>query len=213
MADGGRTAHFQYTETLSCNISKSSGMAKVLRTCKLIVWDECTMAHKKTLEAFHRIMQDFRSNQQPFAGALILLSGDFRQTLSVILRSTTADELNACLKSPRLWVHVRKLSLTTNMRVQLLNDASAARFAKQLLNIGNGKMPIDATTKCITFPTDFCNLKETKEDLIQSVFSAIAQNYKNHQWVSVRAILAANNLDVNAINMSIQNKIPGGTAT
>lgn len=52
---GGRTAHsalklplnMQFIETPTCNISKASGMAKVLQKCKLIVWDECTMAHKK----------------------------------------------------------------------------------------------------------------------------------------------------------------------
>lgn len=54
LLDGGRTAHsafklplnIQYTETPICNISKSSGMGEVLQRCKLIVWDEVTMAHK-----------------------------------------------------------------------------------------------------------------------------------------------------------------------
>lgn len=54
------------------------------------------MANKKSVEAFHRTMQDLRGNQQLFGGALILLSGDFRQTLPVIPRSTPADEINAC---------------------------------------------------------------------------------------------------------------------
>ena len=44
------------------------------------------MANKKSLEAFNRTMQDLRGNQQLFGGALILLSEDFRQTLSVIPR-------------------------------------------------------------------------------------------------------------------------------
>ena len=56
---GGRTAHstlklplnFYSTKTPTCNISKSSGMGKLLQQCKLIIWDECTMAHKKSLEA------------------------------------------------------------------------------------------------------------------------------------------------------------------
>ncbi|KAG8234178.1 hypothetical protein J437_LFUL007338 [Ladona fulva] len=36
-----------FIETPMCNISKASGMGKVLQKCKLVVWDECTMAHKK----------------------------------------------------------------------------------------------------------------------------------------------------------------------
>ncbi|XP_054290927.1 uncharacterized protein LOC129005912 [Macrosteles quadrilineatus] len=144
LLDGGRTAHSafklplnlnQATET-PCNISKTSGMATVLKTCKLIIWDECTMAHKKGLEALDRTLRDFRNDQRPMGGALILLAGDFRQTLPVIPRSTPADELNACLKNSVLWRYVKKITLSTNMRVHLLEDDSAEHFAKQLLDLG-----------------------------------------------------------------------------
>jgi ATP-dependent DNA helicase PIF1 len=150
-----------------------------------------------------------RGNDQLFGGALILLSGDFRQTLPVIPRSTPADELNACLKSSVLWRHVQILTLKTNMRVQLQNDASAERFAKQLLDIGDGKIPINESTKLITLPPNFYTITPNRDDLIHKVFPNIAQNYKNHQWLSMRAILAAKNTDVNGINSSILNEIPG----
>ncbi|XP_066453866.1 uncharacterized protein [Eleutherodactylus coqui] len=214
LLDGGRTVHsalklplnLQATEMPTCNITKNSGMDKVLQTCELIIWDECTMAHKKALEALDRTLQDLRGNAQPFGGALILLSGDFRQTLPVIPRSTPADELNACLKSSVLWRHVKKLTLKTNMRVQLQNDASAERFAKQLLDIGNGKMPIDRSTQCITLPTNFGKMTSTKDELIQKVFPNIARNYKNHQWLSARAILAATNNDVSVNAKTVTNQ-------
>ena len=48
------------------------------------------MAHKKSLEALDRIMNDLLNNQNRFGEAIILLSGDFRHTLPV-------DELNALL--------------------------------------------------------------------------------------------------------------------
>jgi hypothetical protein len=56
------------------------------------------------------------------------------------------------------------------MRVQLQHDESAKHFAKQLLDIGNGKMAIDEPTKCITLPTNFCNITSTRDELIQKVF-------------------------------------------
>ena len=49
------------------------------------------MAHKKSLEALDRTLQDLRANANPFGRALILLAGDFRQTLPVIPKSTPAD--------------------------------------------------------------------------------------------------------------------------
>ena len=43
------------------------------------------MAHKKSLEALERTMKNLRNNQNRFGGTMILLAGDFRQTLPVIL--------------------------------------------------------------------------------------------------------------------------------
>lgn len=136
------------------------------------------MTHKKSLEALHRTMQDLRRNQQIFGGALILLSGDFRQTLPVIPRSIPADEINACLKYSFLWRHVQKLTLNINMRVQLQNNqsGSADRFSKQLLKIGNGKVRIDNTNGLITLPNNFCTILQSKEELIERVFPNIVQN-------------------------------------
>ncbi|KAM8702310.1 hypothetical protein ACLKA7_004974 [Drosophila subpalustris] len=111
-------------------------MAKVLAASKIIIWDECTMAHKRALEALNRTLKDLRNDSRCFGGAMILLSGDFRQILPVIPRSTAADEINACLKSSNLWRYVKKLQMTTNMRVTLLNDTSAKDFSEQLLTIG-----------------------------------------------------------------------------
>lgn len=87
------------------------------------------MAHKKSLEALDRTLQDLRQNNRLFGGLVILLSGDFRQTLPVISRCTPADELNACLKTSTLWRNVTKLTLRTNMRVILQNDPTAEVFA------------------------------------------------------------------------------------
>ncbi|UYV60350.1 hypothetical protein LAZ67_1000902 [Cordylochernes scorpioides] len=149
---GGRTAHsvlklpltFAEGQTAVCNIRKNSDKASLLRSCKLLVWDECTMAHKIALEALDRTLQDIRDDPQPMGGLVVLLAGDFRQTLPVVTRGTPADELNACLKSSYLWSHIVKMHLTVNMRVQLHNDTTAAQFADELLKIGEGQLETDS---------------------------------------------------------------------
>jgi len=75
-------------------------------------------------------------------GALVLLAGDFRQTLPVIPRSTPADKLNVCLKNSALWRHVKHITLSTNMRVHLLRNVSAQTCTKQLMDMGDGKLPV-----------------------------------------------------------------------
>ncbi|CAH2216614.1 jg141 [Pararge aegeria aegeria] len=67
----------------------------------------------------------------------------------MMMMMTAADEINACLKSSNLWRYVKKLQLTTNMRVTLLDDTSAEDFLEQLLTIGNGQVPVDESSALI----------------------------------------------------------------
>ncbi|UYV70004.1 hypothetical protein LAZ67_7001447 [Cordylochernes scorpioides] len=146
---GGRTAHsvlklpltFPEGQTAVCNIQKNSDKASLLRSCKLLVWDECTMAHKmpwKPLIGHYRISVIFHN---PWCFWPVISDSP---TDSVVTRDTPADELNACLKSSYLWSHIVKMHLTVNMRVQLHNDTTAAQFADELLKIGEGQLETDS---------------------------------------------------------------------
>ncbi|GBP24504.1 ATP-dependent DNA helicase pif1 [Eumeta japonica] len=92
LLDGRRTAHSALKFPLNihtnpsamCNLKKHSGTPDVLRKCKIIIWSECTMVHQYSLEALDRFLKDVKNNTRLFGGALLLVSGDFRQTLSVI---------------------------------------------------------------------------------------------------------------------------------
>lgn len=211
MADGLHIQHSNYIHTnpnAVCNIKKHSSMAKVLQKCKIIIWDECTMAHKHSLEALDRMMKDLNNNIRLFGGAVLLLSGNFRQTLLVIPLATYADENNACIKQSYLWRNICTLRLNTNIRVQLQNDPLALSFSEQLLNIGNGTIPLHGDTQCIKLPNNFCNMVNTKYALIESIFPDLQANYINHAFREP-AILAAKNIDVDTINFKIHQSLPG----
>lgn len=104
-----------------------------------------------------------------------MLSGDFRQTLPLMPRSTYTDEINACLKYSILWRNVHTLEFTTNMRVTLLNDF-LADSSKQLLDIGNGTVVMDQSTRTIDLPNGFWDIMNTKELLINNVFPNVSEN-------------------------------------
>ena len=82
---GGRTAHsmfkipinMQQQDIPTCNISRNASMASVIKDCVLIVWNECTMAHKKCIEAFDNTLRDIRQNNLVMGRNTVLLSGDF----------------------------------------------------------------------------------------------------------------------------------------
>jgi hypothetical protein len=221
LLQGGRTAHstlklpfvFMHDEHHLCSIRKGTGEAKILEVCELIVWDECTMAHRYALEALNNTLQDLRGNGKNMGGVVVLLAGDFRQTLPVIQKGTMADELKACLKSSYLWRHVKPLKLSTNMRVHLQGDVSAGQFAEQLLAIGNGKIPVDPANGLINISDNFCNVVRSVEELKNNVFPNIQTHFKDHKWLCERAILAPKNVNVNAINLQIQEQLPGETTS
>ncbi|XP_028030395.1 uncharacterized protein LOC114243194 [Bombyx mandarina] len=166
------------------------------------------MAHKYSLEALNRTLKDIKNNDKLFGCTLLVLSGDFRQTLPVIPRSTYADEINACLKSSTLWRNVEIVQLKVNMRVQMLQDPSAETFSKQLLDIGDGKVTI-AETGYIKLANDFCTIIDSQDALIEQVFPDVHTNYINLEWLAERAMLAAKNVDVDILNLKIQQLLPG----
>jgi hypothetical protein len=219
LLSGGRTAHstlqlpfnLAHMENTTCNITKGTGRALVLRDCKILVWDECTMAHKNALEALDKTLQDIRNSKQIMGGLVVLLAGDFRQTLPVIPRGTPADELNACLKASSLWMQVKKLALTTNMRVWLHQDVTAGTFAQQLLDLGNGVWQQDPLNNEVIFPRDFCNLVSNVEELKEKVFPSLRIHFKDQSWLFERAILAPRNEIVEKVNYQLLQQLPGVT--
>jgi len=89
------------------------------------------------------------------------------------------------------------------MKNEFENDKSGDFFSIQLLDIGNGKIPVESSSGYITFLNNFCYLTKSKTKLTEKVFPNIAKIYKNHVWLSNRVILAAKNVDANEMNFQI----------
>jgi ATP-dependent DNA helicase PIF1 len=166
------------------------------------------MMHKHGLEALNRSLQDIRDNDDIMGGLIVILAGDFRQTLPVIPRGTMIDEIKACIKSSQLWRYAKTMKLQTNMRVQRSNGFDAQTFSDYLLSIGNGQEKSDAETGKITLCKDFCMLCPNLNSLINHVYPNINQHISDHEWLQKRAILAPINVKVDEINSSIQEMMP-----
>ena len=216
LLDGGRTAHSSFklplnlaqNESPTCNIAKSSPLADLLKECCLIVWDECTMSHKGAFQALDKTLQDIKGNKTIMGGITFVMAGDFRQTLPVIPRGTRADEVKASVKSSYLWNSIKKLNLSTNMRVHLHGDQHAGLFAKRLLDIGNGTVKPNPTDGQIDM-RGIAIVVNTAEELANKVFPQLSSNYKNKEWLCERAILAPRNDITREINEKLIKHIPG----
>uniref|UniRef100_UPI00358DF35C uncharacterized protein n=1 Tax=Myxine glutinosa TaxID=7769 RepID=UPI00358DF35C len=88
---GGRTSHHRFKlpvpilENSTCNISPTSKDADTLRKANLFIWDEAPMTPAYALAAVDRCLRDVTSNNIPFGGKVLLLGGDFRQVLPVVM--------------------------------------------------------------------------------------------------------------------------------
>ncbi|KAH0767208.1 hypothetical protein KY285_003079 [Solanum tuberosum] len=141
---GGRTTHSRFKipidldENSSCNISKESSLASLIRQAKLIVWDEVSMAKRRMIEVLDLLLKDLINTNVLFGGKVIVLGGDFRQTLPVVQYIKKEDFIAQSLLYSTIWNELEKFHLSENMRARI--DPT---FCDYLLKIGNGQEQVD----------------------------------------------------------------------
>ena len=74
-------------------------------------------------------------NGNPFGGKILILSGDFRQTLPVIPGASSATVIDSAINRSYLWKLFKVLKLEENMRVKASSDPSLEAFDKWTLSI------------------------------------------------------------------------------
>ena len=76
-------------------------------------------------------------NDSPFGGQTIVLGGDFRQVLSVVLYASRASTVQNSVKYLQLWPLFGISNLSKNMRAK----PEELDFANVLFQIGTGEYP------------------------------------------------------------------------
>ncbi|KAJ9568236.1 LOW QUALITY PROTEIN: hypothetical protein OSB04_004202 [Centaurea solstitialis] len=76
---GGRTSHSRFkiplnlAEGVACRISKQSSLANLIRSCKVIIWDEAPMANRIAVEALNGLLQDLMDSPSLLEARLLFL--------------------------------------------------------------------------------------------------------------------------------------------
>jgi hypothetical protein len=159
------------------------------------------LASKFAFEAVDRLFKDLCNNEEPFGGKIVVISGDFRQTLPIVKCGNRTQIIENCVKQSYLWRHFQCLSLTENKRV-LENDIE---FKSWLLRVGDAifSTEIENENEVIKIPTE--NL--SNENIIEVIFGNTINSNNLDFYESV--ILAPTNADVIDINNKILNKMEG----
>ncbi|XP_009797547.1 uncharacterized protein [Nicotiana sylvestris] len=170
---GERTAHSRFKilididENTSCNISKESSLAGLIRDAKLIVWDEVSMAKRRMLEVFDLLLKYLMNANALFGRKVIVLRGDFRQTLPVVRYGKKKDFIGESLLYSSIWNELEKLKLFENMRTK-----TDPAFCDYLLRIGNGQERVNSADK-IEIPDSLIIPYTTERESLDKLFAAI----------------------------------------
>ena len=105
-------------------INKNTKLASDLLKTDVLVIDEATQLHKNFLDDLNEKLKDLKENNLPFGGISVILSGDFKQTLPIVIRSHQLAQIRVCIKKSRLWNLFKnnQFSFTTNMRLQQVTN-------------------------------------------------------------------------------------------
>ena len=85
----GQTVHSLFKlpvpilDNSTCRIKPHSKEGAFIRDQDVFIFDEASMIPKHALQAIDRLLQDVCNNKTPFAGKVVILGGDFRQTLPI----------------------------------------------------------------------------------------------------------------------------------
>nr|XP_016492300.1 PREDICTED: uncharacterized protein LOC107811818 [Nicotiana tabacum] len=210
---GGRIAHSHFKisididENATCNITKQSALAGLIRDAKLIVWDEVSMTNKRMLEVFDLLLKDFMNTKVLFGGKVVVLGGDFRQTLPVVRNGNKKDFINESLLYSRIWNELEKLRLLENMRAK-----TDPAFCDYLIRIENGQERVNSTNK-IEFPNSlvipFTTERESLDKLIRETYPNLNLFYSNSLCTDSRVILTTKNDFANEINDMLIDQFHG----
>ena len=147
-------------------VSADSGHAALLRAAEVIVWDEASNTSKHLFDYADRVLQDLTGNKGvPFGGKVVVLGGDWRQTLPIVPFGDRAETLAATLQQHYTWRQglFRTFSLTQNMRAATCGCDPDTTHRDWLLTLGDGRLPTHAfgDAECVKLPAALCMKEHT----------------------------------------------------
>ena len=143
-------------------------------------------------------------HDQNFGGITVVFGGDFQQILPVVYKGSREDVVSASLLRSLLWVDIKVLKLTQNMRVA--NDPDAHVFSSWLLDIGHGRGR--AADETVHLPQGM--VAPDLETFIDQVYPGIGSvPHPSGDYFLDRMILAPQNSDVGDLNGCILKSMSG----
>ncbi|PIA26472.1 hypothetical protein AQUCO_09300050v1 [Aquilegia coerulea] len=180
------------------------------------------MNHRNIFEAVDKTFQDLMHDAEGhiFGGKTILLGGDFRQTLPVVVKGSREDVVAASISRSYLWSKCQVFILKTNMRLR--NNNLSLQMAKEIeefsewvLKLGEGRIPTKSLSEYdesswIEIPKDLLieNNGDPIQQIIESIYPDVTTRYAEPNYLRDRCILTPTNDCVDSVNHAVLSRIP-----
>ncbi|KAJ8984535.1 hypothetical protein NQ317_006821 [Molorchus minor] len=134
----GRTIHSRFrlpldiNETTTTGVTPRSQSGQIIRAAKLVVIDEISMVTRTILGIINAALKDICNDNRPFANKVVVVAGDFRQTLPIVINGNRATIVDECVKHTLQVHNFAQHNLLRNIRA----DANQQEFC---FNIGSSK--------------------------------------------------------------------------
>jgi len=152
-------------------------------------------------------LDDAHATEKIFGGKTVVLGGNFRQILLVVPKEGREDIVSVSLFRSHLWQHVMIVRLHINMRVMAANSEEQRKFAKWVLNVGDGNLPAIVEEEGVDpyWIKILSHMRLLAEDynlrgLIRTIYSDHQRHSGDAMYLMQRSILAPKNTDVDEVN-------------
>ncbi|XP_012846845.1 PREDICTED: uncharacterized protein LOC105966812 [Erythranthe guttata] len=150
-----------------------------------------------------------------FGGKVVVLGGDFRQILPVVLKASRQDIVYATINSSPLWNLCCVMKLNKNMRLQSCSSPSNVdeikEFGDWILKDGNeddGKQNDGEASIEISDDMLIGDSEDPFRDLLEFIYPDLLSNMYDPDYFQGRAILAPTNECVESVNDHLMSLIP-----
>nr|GEX88551.1 uncharacterized protein [Tanacetum cinerariifolium] len=178
-----------------CGIDVISDLTDLIRVADLIIWDEALVQHRHAFEAVDRTLGDIYRLDNPnvdnkiFDGKVVMLGGDFRQIIPVILNASRAVVVSSAVnKSLSVWDYSIGDSRLSSIALDGEDDATWITNPKDLLVIFNVK-PVGA--------------------IVSSTFLDLLNRIQDINWLKEKCILSSTNDVFAKINSHVLASMSG----
>ena len=181
------------------SLQPSDDRATLLKYSKILIMDEASSTSKHVYSCVDKFLRDARRRPNvPFGGMVVLLTGDFRQTLPIPDELSQISSVDLCLKRSELWQHFTRFRLIQNLRAL----PEEIIFKDWLMRIGDGIEPT-INGKYLTRVPDNTLVAEGS-NLITAVYGEppLTREYLAHNNVAILCPTNKDSLEINDVILS-----------